>query len=478
MTDNQVAIPVAAAQNTSNTSLSVTSERIIKAIAVLSSTLAVSYYGVTTEGQPWYVVGSGVGANLFVNTFAAYKSQKHLIKLKQENIKLLVATLAVAIALSAPYGLISYLEMDTDNKLLKMLAPTFSILGSFVINGLALGQLNDEYAKIKSYFYNLFFLNKNNYQLIQNINQNTKTLTQLLKVLDYHLISPVALNGLNEIHSDTEKALAAFTIIFNHSKTAPTPTYVTMMPLLSWIAYGLSAIIKSAFVVAPLFSALAVTCASDVSFQKDLGATPLMGVGFGNLSMLGEDFLSVTGGYALGASFLDLISNLFLYRKIGNNLTALTVCAMLFSIFIAFYSGFTAEKQWGECSDSLMGSFMIFPLANVFANISSAFFNIIYTKSCLIEGFFALKGDNQNDPYYVLEKAIGDVSAAHILELTQSESDSVELDYDQLEMAEKLQIPPNQFNLSLFSKPACGIGTQPNSLVEVDGDEKTNLIVS
>lgn len=394
-----------------------TSEKIIKFNAVLASALSVAYYGVTTEGQPWYVVGSGVGANLFVNTFAAYHSQKHILELiKQKASKELVATLTIALLLSAPYGLISYLEFDTNKKFLKILAPIFSVLGSFVLNGLALKQVSEEYANIKNYLHGLLFLEKSQYQLQNYVNENKKTLMQLLKVLDYSKIDKTELEKLKSLENEHQKAAFALHIIFHHAQHAPEPTYVSMPAILMYLSYFLAKLIKLSFVLTPLYSALAVACATDRSFQKDFGTSKGLGVSLGNLVMSGEDFLSITGGYALGSAFIDLMSNLFLYRKIGNNLSSIAVLSVLLSIIITSFSGYTAEKQLGQCEHSFMGTFMLFAHAALIANISSVFFNAIYTKNCIVEAIEGVAGKKTENTYALLsEAASADIKSDELL---------------------------------------------------------------
>ncbi len=274
--------------------------------AISFSLFSIAYYGITTEGRPWYVIASGLVTNFLINTFAAYSSLNHILELKQNKKYIaLFATLVCALVLALPYGLISYLEAGTNNKIVQYGAPISSVLGSFVLNGLALKQFSDAHHKFKNY------------------------------------------SGAND---------NAFTYL-----------------------------IKAVFAALPLYSALAVTCATDVSLQSDLGASPLLGMIGGNISMLGEDFLSITGGISIASELITVLSNLYKGEKISDQVTEQSVIAWSAATGIGFFSGYTAQKQLGECASSLMKPIGNFSGANMSANISSTFFNIRYAQYCLAD---------------------------------------------------------------------------------------------
>lgn len=270
--------------------------------AGVASAASIAYYGITTEGQYWFIIGSALLTNWLATAAFGCKSLTNFISLKNEKkYGALFATALVALILALPYGFITYLEADTNSQIILYGAPISTVLGFFLSNGCALGQLRDEDGDLKKY------------------------------------MSPSNNNFF---------------------------TYL----------------IKAVFAAFPLYSALAVTCATDVSLQSDLGASPLLGVIGGNIAMLGEDFLSITGGIAIASELITVLSNLYKGEKISDQITKQSVISWLLAIIIASPSGYTAERQLGECASSLMKPIGNFWGAGGLTFGSSSFFNTKYLK--------------------------------------------------------------------------------------------------
>jgi len=397
----------------------ITEKKIKKELTSIGvSAAAAAYYAVTTEGQPWWVVGSGVGANLFVNAFASYHSLEHLDNLlKNKKFVLLATTLFFGVLLSAPYGMITYLEYQTNSRFKKVGASIIAFLGNLVINELALKQFTEIAMSLQHFFQTMLADADSELTLEKHVQHNCHLLSHVLNAQNTDGILPSEMQILDgKLESD--KAITALKIIYDNAALAPKPTYTHLPYFMQFFAYFIQFTIKMGFVIAPLYSALAVACAADVSFQKDFGLNKSIGVGLGNTFLLSEDLLSITGGLALGSSVIDLVKQIILYRKIGNHISPASIVSTLFSVFIAFFSGFTAEKQLGQCHQSLMGPAMLFPHADKAANVSSAFFNAIYTKFCaddVIQYILNKKAWHVGSQSYdVLKNAISNIDPAEI----------------------------------------------------------------
>ncbi|MCX7120723.1 MAG: hypothetical protein NTZ67_02955 [Gammaproteobacteria bacterium] len=429
------------------------SELAIKTISVLASIFADAYYWVTTQNAAWYNISSGLGANLFVNTFAAYNSAKHLKTLKNnianandaekiKNTLYFVSTLAVALLWSLPYGFIAYHESTDENKGGKLFEAVASVIGGFVINGLALKSLSDEFDGLKKYCATKSIEQKNSIE-------NMKTLMQLHDVIDYSTVSPEEVKMLQERDDSELKVLLGLNLIFNHSHLAPKPTFINMPIALNWLVWAFNTfVVKLAFEALPLYSALAVACATDVSLQKDppFKMSSALGVSFGNFFMLGEDFLSVVGGYYVASSLIDFTSNLIKYRKVSNNVSALTALSAAIALIVTCFSGFTAEKQQGQCENSLMNYFMMFAYANIIANISSGFFNFIYAEKCVSKIINHFKKTEKTAC-----EIIGDAISAGGDLLAPKSSGLAVGALESNNILQTLQQNPAQFNIALFS---------------------------
>ena len=398
--------------------------------AVIASAASTTYYGVTTYGQSGFTIASGVGANFFVNLFAAYHSLEYIAKIKN-NYTLLMSSLVVAFALSVPYGAITYYEFPENNVcnniFCKMGASLLSTLGMLVINGLALKQISEDGEKMIHDFF------KDSTE--KNIEANMKTLLTLLMVQNHDELTDF--EELTQLENKTDQALAAANIIFEHSDAASAPFYKHVPTIIS---YPTSLFIKTVFIIVPFFSAIAVACAGDASLQNDFNASKKMSVIGGNVMMLGEYCLSVTGGLALGSGFCDLMSTLIQYGKVGKQMTKQTLLCLLTAIAVASLSGYTAEKQWEQCHLSLMKSLMIFPYAGISANISCVIFNSIYVKNCMLELWNALFPPKETFQL-LLQQWMSDASTADIKEKS----------VEGISMAKTLTLNPKKFNDSLFS---------------------------
>lgn len=396
--------------------------------AFLISAAATAYYAVTTEGQAWPVVASGVGSNLFLNTFAANNSLGFCEKLlKEKRFIFLGLTFLTAAVFSAPYGAITYLEYNTDNIVKKYIAATFAFLGSFILNGLALKQLSD-FANSVMHFLELKFSEPGSNSILEdNIANNANYLMHVLMAMKTKSIPMLEMNAL-ETKTGAEKTISALQIIYNHPALVPSPSYQNLNFIVSGIAWMIQFFVKLGFVIAPLYSALAVACAADVSFQKDFNLNPKLGVTLGNISLSGEDVLSIVGGYALASSVLDVVKNIILFRKVGHNISPVSIASTVLSVFIAFFSGYTAEKQLRKCKYSLMGPALLFlPNAEKAANASSAFFNAIYTKLCLDDVIqYVLKKCSfykEDDHYSVLKKEIDALDVDAVMHFVSTDAE-------------------------------------------------------
>src|SRR3989338_4265656 len=117
---------------------SITMRKILEAFgAVVISATSVSFYIVTTQGQNFVIVGSGVGSNFFLSLYAADESIDYIKESITEGKWVqLVASGAVSLLSSGAQGLIAYLQSQErgDAQLLSILASVSTVAGMGVLN--------------------------------------------------------------------------------------------------------------------------------------------------------------------------------------------------------------------------------------------------------------------------------------------------------------------------------------------------------
>ncbi|OGT25801.1 MAG: hypothetical protein A3I77_00030 [Gammaproteobacteria bacterium RIFCSPLOWO2_02_FULL_42_14] len=359
---------------------SITMRKILEAFgAVVISATSVSFYIVTTQGQNFVIVGSGVGSNFFLSLYAADESIDYIKESITEGKWVqLVASGAVSLLSSGAQGLIAYLQSQErgDAQLLSILASVSTVAGMGVLNMVTLKILMPLFAA-----WNLGFKARRFFGILHD---DEKTFEQEKR--------------------DAIKALEAARFLLSATAIDATefPTARLTSTLVRYFGNVADVALKFALMMILLFCIMVYTCATAVALRKYVPflekSDERLSVGVAGLIMLAPGLLGVIGGYRLAETISSVISRLFQYGtflielKLGRLGRFVPFAAIFVGAVLASQSGFTTQELLQSCKDCAMRAIMFsqYSQTGEFAFISSSSYNGYFSILAFLGMFLAL----------------------------------------------------------------------------------------
>lgn len=355
-------------------------------LSAVISAASVMFYVVTTDGENAWIVVSGVGSNFFINAYAADGSLIHFgDQWRRREICQLLFSVGFSVVLATPQTLIA--RHEAKGELMRIIAPTSTFLGTAPLNGLALKDLSAVFDK-QAIRFQLKKIAGTASQEEITFRQNRATVLGNLELLQRafaltpHYINSDDLKKCRELPRVQQPA-AVLELIFErvwNNVHAPKQASAALLIAAMLAQYA----VKVGFAASMVFSALAFTCATENTLDKDYSFSRALGFAGGLAMMMSTIMLCILGGFALGEVVSKKVQTLFQFGIIGNDLSKKVVFAAFFAAAWAIRSGYTAGKLDRDCDSSVLNPLMTLPGSREFADGSAGFFNWYFVTKCFL----------------------------------------------------------------------------------------------